>query len=311
MIMILIVFFSGCINTKTDNKYGVIIESFEPEFNPVYSGEPVTFYVRVRNTGDVEAEHVHIELLGLDEDWCTVTPGCDKDNNQKKPNEPECQRGGDGFSLRPASSVYGTPGESHVCTWDYVAPTTKKFSVTYPLTARVFYTYKTITSQVITFASREELKKIGSSGESLPSHTLSTTHGPVELIISTESPVRFWEGQVEFPLRITVINTGGGTACASDQDIQGTCKKTSGKTSMNRVRIVIKGDDNLQPIEDCEEFKSGKAISLWEGKSATFICKMRATNLQKSGVVERSVVVTANYEYYMDGETSITVNPKD
>ena len=163
LLLVLVVCASGCTNTKTAGK-GVIIEAFEPDHPEIYSGEPVVFRLLVRNTGSVEARNVHAELLGIDEDWCCKPAGTPEEkgrwlNREKLPNEEECRYNGEGFSLAAPDPSMGTSGGTHTCTWSYRAPTIERgFSLTYRPTARVFYTYSTTTTKLITFGSSAELR---------------------------------------------------------------------------------------------------------------------------------------------------------
>ena len=59
---------SGCTTTGigAGSGSGVVIETFEPEFNNVYIKEPVTFQIKIKNAGSVESDKGVLEILGLE-----------------------------------------------------------------------------------------------------------------------------------------------------------------------------------------------------------------------------------------------------
>jgi hypothetical protein len=294
---------------------GVVIEGFSPVFSSVRSGEPVTFRLSIRNTGSSEARQVHAELLGLDQDWCKGS-GCDTSRGgspEKLPEEAECQYTGSGFALDPPTS-YGGAGETHECTWNYNAPMVGRgLKVSYDATARVFYTYRSTAVESIPIGSVAEARRLQDSGLALPAETVSSSSAPIQISIESQSPIRAWEDSVTFPVKVTIQNTGGGVACASESgDLKDSCKKFSGgqvnegyDAMVNNVRLAISGT-NLGLSPDCSEFSSGRLVSLTAGSSNSFVCQVTA-NAVSSGVQERTIVVTADYEYALDGRTSVTV----
>jgi len=315
--VIAILLVSGCTTANTASGNGVVVKAFAPDFSEVYSGEAVTFSLLLKNEGSAEAKNVHAELLGLDEDWCS------KDGTkcgtslggrlENWPNEPECKYGGEGFSMPAPNPLQGTTGGSHVCTWTYTTPPLSKgFTITYTPVARVFYPYKSAVTKLITFGSNAELRRIQDSGGKLPIETTASTSSPIQLIIETKGPIRFWEGGVAFPLEITIKNIGGGAPCstgaASEDRMKDACKATvSGEEAKNKITLKISLDSQMQVMdEECQALASyGKLISLYKGQNA-LVCDIEASGLTEIPT-QRTIQVEAFYEYFTDTETSIKV----
>jgi hypothetical protein len=322
LLSLALVLVSGC-TTQTTGGNGVMVKDFGPEFGEIYAGEPINFRLLVKNEGSVNAQNVHAELLGLDEDWCDetkATKGCEASaggRKEKMPNEPECSYKGDGFNMLAPDPQRGTEGSQHICTWSYKAPPIPKgFEITYTPTVRVFYSYKSGVVKLITFGSSSELRTIQDTGGKLPTETVSTTSSPVQLSIETKGPIRFWqeESKVIFPLEITIRNTGGGVACAFDDNAvtKDACKVQSGEAPKNKIRLMITfGNAEMELMDECKEFKGGKTISLWKGQSNSIVCEVEATSLGSGATIQRMIKAEAFYEYYTDTESSIKVIGRD
>lgn len=317
---------SGCTTGGTLSGKGVAVKEFAPEFTEIYSGEPVTFRLLMKNEGSVDAKDMHAELLGLDEDWCgesstTTLTKCERSTGQRLerlPNEPECSYKsglGGGFSLLAPDPQRGTSGSSHICTWTYKAPPIQKgFSITYTPTARVFYTYKSGVVKLITFGSSRELRTIQDTGGKLPAETKSQTSSPIMLDIQTQGPIRFWQGEnkIVFPLEVTITNVGGGVACADQgyvgDTLRDACKGDESKKNKVKIRISFGANkNNMKLSQGCLDLAGEKTISLWKGQSNSIVCEVEASNLDPEATIQIPVTVEAVYEYYVDTPTSIKV----
>ncbi len=327
---------SGCTwpGTTTTGGSGVVVKEFAPEFTSIYAGEPVTFRMLIKNEGSVDAINGFADLLGLDEDWCASQTGagiksCDPSSGtnrpEKLPNEDACQyTNTNGFKLLAPDTQRGTQGGTQICTWTYKAPSIEKgFTIVYTPTVRTFYTYKSGVVKLITFGSSSELRTIQDTGGKLPTETVSTTSGPVQLSIETKGPIRFWseeENSVLLPLEITIKNVGGGIACAGSSTAYktnspnaNTCRATAGETPKNKVRIKISFGTDTATVKkmtlstECTDFETGKTISLWKGQSNTIVCEVTASGLSSGATIQRMISVEAAYDYYTDTTSSITV----
>ena len=294
---------SGCINPNLQTGDGVVIQEFTPGFSEVYPGEPVTFFLKFKNIGSVEATEVFAELLGLDEDWAAsssrfgsgeVSPG-----GEKFPEETRCRHDGEHFSMKPPDLFYGTEGETATCTWKYKAPPIPGgFGVTYPITARLFYSYRTDLVKSFTILSTGELMRYNQQGKTVPSSTVSSTRSPIIITAEARDPIRFWESSITFPIAITFSNTGGGMVCLKDQ-----CKKTEGQ-EWNQLGFSIKEISKGIKV-DCF---GRNEIEVWTNRDNTIVCDVTVSDTsQITGHEERIISISAEYSYFTDAEASITV----
>ncbi len=292
---------SGCIGQAPITGNGIVIESFEPDFKTVYSGEIVNFNLKIRNTGSSVAAPVWAELLGVDQDFCCEVVGTGPwYKNEKLPNEPGCRYPGSAGAqpkqLLPPDPFWGTAGETMTCSWTYKIPQFPKgFYREYQPTVRIFYGYTTTLVQAINLLTREEMLDIERSGKPLPSQTVSITAGPLSIKAEMASPVRVFGNTVTFPIKLTINNIGGGVAC-----LPGRCKKTvQGGEAWNRIKLSIKGVQ----LSDCQDSMEAE---LYQGQT-TLTCQASLTDLRLTGPEQRQLTITAEYEYFIEQSTSITV----
>jgi len=288
-----IIIVSGCtLQPVVTTSNGVEIESFTADFGTVFHGEAVKFRMLVRNTGSSDAAEVFAEVLGIDQDW-GPNPG-----TEKLPNEEECRYTGSHFSLISPEPENGIPGEAHYCTWDYVAPDLDKGqSITYDITGRVFYRYESTTTSSITLGSYDEIRELEESGQSLPIQTDTYTKGPMRIKIETKGTVRFSETEksVEFPIYVTVENTGTGTVCNVDDPNQ--CKEPE---NQNKVDIYFSGSGIT--FDECDF----TGLTVWSGVPNYYSCEARISNLPEI-IAQKTISASAEYSYYSDQETAVTV----
>jgi hypothetical protein len=284
---------------QTGTSGGVVIEDFSPDLSEVYTGEPIKFTLKVRNTGSVESEKTFAELLGLDEDWYD-------DFEERFPNEAECRYDGSGFDLLPPSPDHGTQGESHICTWDYDAPSDiiNGASVSYDATARVFYTYRTEVVKSVTLASREEMISMQQQGRTLPADTISSTSSPVSVTVDTTSPIRVFDDVATFPIEISIENVGGGVPCRENE-----CKKT-GEEKWNEIKLSIALPDGISMAgTGCNSFSgNGDYISVWPGKPNKITCDVSVDANDLTGPTQKAIRVSAEYSYFVDKTITVLVS---
>lgn len=303
---------SGCTVPSGSTGQGVVIEEFSTGgLTDLYPGEAVTFFLKFRNQGTVTASGVFAELLGLDEDWAASSSGIDGNRivgGEILPRETRCQyTSSDHSTLQPPDPVYGTQGETSICTWMYRTPDIPQgMNPTYKLTARLFYDYHTSLVKSFTILPTSELQKYNQQGRSIPSGTVSSTNSPITITTEARDPIRFWDnGGVSFPLAITVSNTGGGMVCT-----KGRCRKaSSGGHEWNTLKLKIESmGDGLDLSQECSHFRSGADIGVWPNRDNTIVCNIEVSDV--SGITsfdERLLEITAEYSYFTDSGISITV----
>jgi len=309
-LILLLVLISGCTFPGTvspvETGSGIVIKEFAPLFSEIYPNEPIKFNLKFKNIGSVKAEGVFAELLGIDHDWYdpSFTTGGDWLDGQKLPDQKACARNGEHGDLLSPNEQYGTEGGSMTCTWTYKAPDIPEgTNMKYDVLARVFYTYSTLTIKSITAGTQEQIKRYLEQGKQIPVSTVSTTRSPIKLSLSLQEPIRYWGTETEIPIKIEIQNVGGGTPCKKDA-----CKKDrESEESWGKITVKITLGDGMSLSDECREFESGKELLILPNKENSVICKIKLTSLDKAGLDQRTIALGAEYSYFIDKQTSITI----
>jgi len=286
-----VVLASGCtipgMGTAIAGGKGIVVESFEPDFNQIYSTESVQLSLKLRNAGSVDGELKSIQITGVD--WSgqndfggsTGTGSCSKIYGK----------------MLPAVPSKGMTGETKSCTIELKprqGEVLDGLSVTFYPVARVMYHYSTSTAKSITMGTSQELRAVMNNGGTLPADTVSTTSGPLAIDVISKSPVRVSDAGVDFPIEIHVSNVGGGIPCTDCSDAQ----------NWYKVKLNVNNPEGLSFADStCE----GGDITLWRGKDNTIGCKIHADASSVAGRVQKIITVTADYDYITDAQTSVTV----
>lgn len=280
---ILIVSVSGCTipGPSMGGGGGVVITDFAPEFSDYYLGEPVSFRLRIKNTGSSDARNVVAEVLNLEGWEQVVTTDC-RISEMLAPN-PDM----------------GTSGEIKICTFKFKAPNDlpQGLSFTYNPIVRLTYEYESATVKSITIASQSELRRLQDTGKALPADTVSTSSGPVSISIETKGPIRYWEdlGSMVFPIETRITNVGGGTVQRQESVIL---------EGVNKLKVETTLPEDMIP----EDPQCGNSeIELWQGRSYELVCKIRATDLRLSAPVQKVITVEALYRYNIDQQIPVTI----
>lgn len=269
----LLVVISGCSSGGSPSLgNGVVIEAFEPDFRQVYSTEPVQLQLKIKNTGSVDATDTKLTLLNLDSEWAPSN-NC----NPGKLLAPDLER--------------GTSGGSSLCLIDMKAPKLPKgLSTTYNPVARISYTYNSQLIKSISVVPQAEARRLQNTGKALPAETVSSTSGPISISVETKGPIRVFGTEVEFPLEVKFSNIGGGTVCNED---------CASPENWNKLKYDV---SSTVISNDCPD---NVDITLFKGQTNTITCIGRAENVEF--LTPASIQVSANYNYFIDSETSITV----
>ncbi len=305
--LVLMVMVSGCsylesynYNSNTPEGAGVIIESFQPDFTEVYSGESVTFVMKIRNSGTFKAENGFAEMLGLDQTWKALNEELVL-NDELLPNEAECRYPMHAISLLPPDPSAGIQGSDKICTWTYIAPTMSNglFS-DYSPRVRFFYDYKSYAIKTVTLVPSEELRILQTQGKALPSETTETSSSPLSIDISTATPIRSFGYDMVFPIIIKIKNMGDGTICYDSQK----CKTSlEGGPRWNNLQFrIILPDDMTLYGNSCEETMD---LYIPRGAEQTVTCQIQTT--QPAGLTQKTISVRADYGYFVDKVTNVKV----
>jgi len=291
------VLLSGCTGPQTTSGKGIVIENFISNPSEMYSGESFDLQLMIRNTGSVDAENVRFDLSNV---------GTTYENKGLEIScESECEEVIERF-LAPDPEA-GTIGESKTCIWKCSAPEEipRNAKITFNPSMRVYYDYECGIVKSVTIVSEDELKSIQAQGRPLPSETSDLTGGPVRLSIQMRSPVKYLKDsdKVEFPISISVENTGGGVACHPS------CNDPE---NWNKVFLEMDPQSGMS-LKDCDVGMFNE-VDLWEGRERTIVCDGELSLFSITGdrwggvnILQKTLNVKATYEYFTDATTSLTV----
>lgn len=293
---------SGCILPGGDTGFGsgVVIENFEVDFPDVYAGETFKLQMKARNVGSVDAYGVRAVIFNTESssggEKLSIACGSQ-----------ECLQ----QHLLAPDTDRGTSGASMICSWECRAPNVPKgVSVTFNPYVRLDYSYQTNVIKSLTVASQDEIRNIKNQGKSLPSETISSSTGPISMDVRVKGPIRFWEGEtsIKFPLEISIINAGGGTACASGgSGMLGGCSETD-----NWDRVWLTFPEGLATGRSCSGVADNQIVELWKGQDKTVTCEaLMPLQWGVSGLVQKNLKFEATYSYFIDASATVTVKGTD
>ncbi|MBI2675343.1 MAG: hypothetical protein HYX24_02710 [Candidatus Aenigmarchaeota archaeon] len=252
---------SGCIQPSESGSSGLIIDVFESDEQIVLSGEDIQLQLKITNTGSVPGRIRSVQMLNINPDEWHVRQG-------------SCS------SL--AESVIA-PGSFRSCSITYRAPAVPEgLATVYKPVIRVEYTYYSTAARSINIAPASEMRRI-KAVESLQSSSTSTS-GPVALSVEAKNPLSISNGQVSFPIKVSVDNTGGGTVCRTS------CYD---KSSWQQVSVYLRLDSTMR--SDCG---TTLELDLTKGRNNQFVCLLTTT--ASENLVERVIEVRADYNYLVE-----------
>ena len=295
LILAAVVVVSGCTGGQQGISYGkgVIITGFESDVGSmsVESEDDVSLMVKVQNQGEVDAENVKAQIIGIDlDEWGTGFSWSDEK---------------DFGTLKAADPVTNTEGATKTAQWDLEAPELPKGTdFTYKPRVRVFYDYYTRASKPVTLVDVEELKRIIQQGNSLPGQSTRSSAGPFSVEIKTGDFVKTQDYDDPFPLNIFITNDlweSGGSVIEGSSYFGGWGENLQYPV---KVSITLPEGMSLVSSEGCST--SGEWVNLWKGKSKEITCEVRIDDPPEFRQ-EKLIQVELEYRYFIDATTTITV----
>jgi uncharacterized repeat protein (TIGR01451 family) len=321
-----VVAISGCTgnNNGISTGPGVQIVSWTPSLSTVDSGDQLEFRLQVQNKGDVPAQDVNAVVMGiLPEDWHLET------------QEGSVTNAGDGQFFH-ADELLGPDKSQNIdsspteVTISAIAPSLSRGQILqYNPQVRVFYTYDTSASTLLTVVNDQELKRLQDQGKTLATGTTTQSTGPLTVTINTG---KFLKAKTisgspisrTFQITVNIQNSGGGvlspnllgSGIPNENTLQSDDYKADfaiGTTS-NRLTLdcpSLKNDISimLQIPSELLNVKSG-VIKFFQGKSSSVTCTVTINNVPLSQEQDE-IKVLLDYDYYIDSSTTITVNGQD
>lgn len=302
ILLTLIVTVSGCADNSSGTDVtvsqteGVAIEGFSASPSEIFEGQLTTLEIQLRNVGGAEAQDVVARLFnrGFTGDGTWNIQADDSSVSEAKRKHIETLEAPDPQTDAPSISVPRT--------WNLEAPDLDVAQqVPYDFFARVFYKYSTTANTEIQVMSNERYNELGVT-RSQPS--LENSGGPIQVDVRTQTPIVFTNtGQdtQPVPIRVVVTNEGEGTPflqSAYDDENYNVNEQNSGRVELE---ITAAGDSvSFDSNNPTVRMVNGEGV-----KSFTMnVDRVSSEDIQQTV----PITVTANYGYYKDTSTSITVN---
>lgn len=246
---------------------GVVIDSFTVTPPTLQSGDSATFTMNVENKGGINADSIQYTIFGLGDSnsWGGAST---------------TQTGAS--SLGFADATRQIPGETTTQEWESTS-VKKNTDVTYPITGRVDYHYKTESTLLMTLLGRDNVnvKNTGVTTSSI--NQISTSVGPLTVTPVGTVPLI---GSSTNNLRVTfqITNTGGGRTYRGDR---GTGLD---KISVSFVGCSINGQSDL------------KLISGTKTVSCNF-----SPGISSTDQGAKTITMTIDYNYIVEQTASVQV----
>jgi hypothetical protein len=286
---------SGCTGQDGGVSYGkgVVITGFESDLGSLSleSEDEVSLLLKAQNQGELDAENVKAQIIGIDLDEWGKGYGWSKDKDMG--------------TLQAADPVTNTEGQTKTVQWNLEAPKLPKGTdFTYEPRVRIFYDYKTTARKPITLVDVEELKRIIQQGKTLPGESTQTSAGPFTVQIKTGDFVKTQRTNDPFPLNIFITNDlwESGGSVYEDSGYYGSLLEQFQYPV--EVSITLPSGMRLDSSEGCST--SGDWINLWKGKSAELTCDVRIEDPPEFRQ-EKLIQVELEYRYGIDAITTIKV----
>ncbi len=290
LILSAVLIVSGCV-TDGGISYGkgVAITDFNSDFSSVQSGDDVTLRVRVQNQGEMDAENVKAQIIGIDlDEWGTGYGWSDEK---------------DLGTLIAADPTTGTEGQTKQSEWYLEAPDyPKNIKFTHTPEVRVIYDYKTTAFKPITLVDEDELRRIRDAGRTIPGGATESSAGPLSVQIKTGNFIKTQDYDDPFPLNIIITNDLTGSVIEGSGYYGG--RISEDYKSPVKVTITLPPGMNLESSEGCST--SGEWVNLFKGRDHMLTCEISIDDPPEYKV-EKFIQVELEYTYSVDASTTIEV----
>lgn len=290
--LIVIVTISGCIGqgpTITGGP-GLIITDFSPDYSDITAGETVGLNLEVENQGEFDTYIYRITWFGVD----MSQSGWDLSGIGNPDTLAHYIVGTD--------PTVGFEGGAWFETRTITAPSSIKSITTFDLGVRVEYLYQTDFSATIRIMSPEYLRTLSKEDREAMIRSggirdSSSSAAPITLKAASGRHFLATEDTQTIKVPFKVTNIGPGLPYDSAK------KSVDDALSDGLYKIKILGESGIT----CDD----SSIVLSRGKNGGFACDLDIP--EKENIInfeDRTFSLSLLYMYYVDGSTSITVNPQ-
>jgi hypothetical protein len=291
--LILIVVISGCVSqtpTITGGP-GVVITDASIDYSPIFAGDTVGWNLEVQNQGESDTTIHRITWFGVDMDAWDLNPSTAIDITTRP-------------SVVGADPITGFEGGTYFETRTITAPMDIKSPTTVNLGIRVEYSYDTDFSATIRIMDPDYLRTLSAEEKNTLIQSggirdSASTSGPLSVKAASGAHFVARGGgtrEITIPFRIT--NVGPGLPYSTGVASAETAATDGGLYEVT----VVDTSSNL----DCSGVGN---VVLSRGKNGGFGCVLTIPSTVVN-YEDRTFSLTLRYNYYVDGSTSLTVNPE-
>lgn len=246
---------------------GVMITSFTANPPTIEGGDSATFTMTVQNNGGIEATNVQYDIFGL------------SDSNSWSGK----QTAQTGLStLAFADFTRQIPGETTVQEWESTS-VKKNTDITYPITGRVDYKYKTEADLLLTLFGRDNpnIKNTGIIQSTIGQ--IAVTTGPIAITPKGTIPL-IGKSTTEFRVTFDINNNGGGRPYSGSKT-----------TDLDKIKISAQG---------CT--LTGETTIRLINKVKTVSCTVKPS-ISSDGQETKSLKLTLDYNYIVESTANVKV----
>lgn len=300
-ILAVTVIIAGCTDTSTEDTSstsGLEISNFTATPSSTFSGQTASILLSVTNSGGMDVENSAVRLysapIGDGSGSWTLTSGSEEEVIGQ---------------VRAADESSNIPAQTRQVRWTLEAPEIGSQPIDYNFQARVYYGYETQANTQIELVHEDEFLQEQSS---VSRPTTTNTDGPVQLEVSTRTPVRYFEDSQnpDSDLCVTVRNEGNGTpfhpsAMDDTEEIDPSGERDEVRLTVeNTAGVSFTGEDG----EMGEEKQVNVALT---GSRGSHCFDMTLPN-KGSFSIRQSVPlsITADYGYYISDSLTTEVQPR-
>jgi len=288
LLLVTVVTISGCIGqgpTITGGP-GIVITDLSVDYTPIYAGDQVGWNLEVQNQGEYDTSVDRVTWFGIDLTTWGFT-GTSPDTTS--------------HAVTAADPVTGFEGGTWFTTETITSPSTIASTTSFDLGVRIEYTYQTDYTATIRVVdptylrtlSKEDRDAMIRSGGIRESQS---TAAPIDMKAASGAHfiARGADTPITIPFRVT--NVGPGLPYRADKS------SATDAVADGLYEIQISSTSGI----DCT---GAGNIILSRGKNGGFGCILTVPGTV-ANFEDRSFSLTLRYRYYVDGSTSLTVNPQ-
>lgn len=286
LLIAITVIVAGCMDTNGDAEFtqtqGVEITNFTSTPSTVFDTQNANLRMSLTNTGEVDAENVQAEIFNV--------PFGDNEEQEWE---------GDQLinfdTLRPADVEAGIPATPRERTITLSPPNLDSgVTIPYDFMARVSFDYSTTGVTEIQLMGEQRFQD---TSEARTQPSMDNSAGPIQMEIQTRTPIVYYGGgSTSSDLCVVIRNEGDGTPYLGEQS----------NTDVVEISASTPGEVDLTPIDSPDEefievdLIGNRGVECFDVSTSSF----ESTDIQRT----LPITIKADYGYYKEGQTSVTVN---